>query len=194
MASAKVIPSTSLAYCICTGNKSVRLVCNTPSLSNIKMFSTFTPNCTYKLEHANAAEPAPETTTLTSPISFPANSKAFNNAADEIMAVPCWSSCITGMSNSSFNRRSISNDSGALMSSRLMPPKVGAIAFTVSTNLSMSLVSTSISKTSMSAKILNNKPFPSITGLDASGPISPKPKTAVPLEITATRLPLAVYL
>ncbi len=59
---------------------------------------------------------------------------------------------------------------------------------------STSLVPTSISNTSISANILNNKPFPSITGLDASGPISPKPRTAVPLEITATKFPLAVYL
>jgi len=46
----------------------------------------------------------------------------------------------------------------------------------------------------MSAKILNSKPFPSITGLEASGPIFPKPNTAVPFEITATKFPLAVYL
>src|SRR5919109_3574315 len=31
-----------------------------------------------------------------------------------------------------------------------------------------------------------------MTGLEASGPISPRPKTAVPLEMTATRLPRAV--
>jgi hypothetical protein len=49
-------------------------------------------------------------------------------------------------------------------------------------------------KTSISANILNNKPFPSITGFEASGPISPSPKTAVPLVITATKFPLAVYL
>ena len=42
--------------------------------------------------------------------------------------------------------------------------------------------------------LLNNNPFPSITGLDASGPIFPSPKTAVPFVITATKLPLAVYL
>jgi hypothetical protein len=41
-------------------------------------------------------------------------------------------------------------------------------------------------KTSISANILNNKPFPSITGFEASGPISPNPKT-VPLVITATK-------
>ena len=51
-----------------------------------------------------------------------------------------------------------------------------------------------MSKTSMSAKILNNNAFPSITGLDASGPISPSPSTAVPFEITATRFDLFVYL
>ena len=51
-----------------------------------------------------------------------------------------------------------------------------------------------MSKTSISAKILNNKPFPSITGLDANAPIFPKPNTAVPFDITATKLPLAVYL
>ena len=66
--------------------------------------------------------------------------------------------------------------------------------FTVAIKASISLVSTSISKTSISANILNNKAFPSITGFEASGPISPSPKTAVPLVITATKLPFAVYL
>ena len=80
------------------------------------------------------------------------------------------------------------------MSSRLIPPNVGAIAFTVLINNSGSVASNSMSKTSISAKILNSKPFPSITGLEASGPISPNPRTAVPLEMTATRFPLLVYL
>ena len=98
------------------------------------------------------------------------------------------------MSNNSFNRLSISKHSGALISSKLIPPKVGAIFFTVFTNSSILVVSISISNTSISAKILNSKPFPSITGFEAKAPILPKPKTAVPLEITATKLPLAVYL
>jgi len=34
--------------------------------------------------------------------------------------------------------------------------------------------------------------LPSITGLPASGPILPRPSTAVPLVITPTRLPRAV--
>ena len=79
--------------------------------------------------------------------------------------------------------------SGALISSRLIPPKVGAIPFTISINLSGSFSSISISKTLISAKILNKSPFPSITGFEASAPISPSPSTAVPLEITATGFP-----
>ena len=33
-----------------------------------------------------------------------------------------------------------------------------------------------------------------MTGLAAKGPMSPKPSTAVPLVMTATKLPRAVYL
>jgi len=50
-----------------------------------------------------------------------------------------------------------------------------------------------MSKTSMSAKRLNSTPLPSITGLPASAPMLPSPRTAVPLVITPTRLPRAVY-
>ena len=81
-----------------------------------------------------------------------------------------------------------------MISSRLIPPKVQAIFFTVFTNSSIFFVSTSISNTSISAKILNSNPLPSITGLEAKAPISPNPKTAVPLDITATKFPFAVYL
>ena len=49
-----------------------------------------------------------------------------------------------------------------------------------------------MSKTSMLANRLNKTALPSITGLLASGPTSPKPSTAVPSVITATKLPLAV--
>ena len=41
---------------------------------------------------------------------------------------------------------------------------------------------------------LKSTHFPSITGIPASGPISPSPRTAVPSVITATRFPLLVYL
>ena len=43
-----------------------------------------------------------------------------------------------------------------------------------------------------SANFLKSTPLPSITGLDASGPRSPKPRMALPFEITATRLARAV--
>ena len=82
--------------------------------------------------------------------------------------------------------------SGALISSRLMPPKVGSSEAIMSTSLSTSVSSTSISKTSILANFLNSTALPSITGLDASGPILPRPSTAVPLVITATRLPREV--
>ena len=46
----------------------------------------------------------------------------------------------------------------------------------------------------MPANFLNKTALPSITGLAARGPMSPNPSTAVPLVITATRLPRLVYL
>ena len=78
------------------------------------------------------------------------------------------------------------------MSSRLIPPKVGSNAATISTILSGSFSAISISKTSTPANFLKSTPLPSITGLDAKGPILPKPSTAVPLLTTATKLPRAV--
>ena len=80
------------------------------------------------------------------------------------------------------------------MSSKLMPPNVGSSAAMMSTSLSGSCSLISMSNTSMPANFLNNTPLPSITGLLACAPMLPKPSTAVPLEITATKLPLAVYL
>ena len=50
-----------------------------------------------------------------------------------------------------------------------------------------------MSNTSMPANFWNRMPLPSITGLAASGPMSPRPSTAVPLVITATRLERTVY-
>ncbi|MCY1369704.1 hypothetical protein D9M69_567560 [compost metagenome] len=80
------------------------------------------------------------------------------------------------------------------MSSRLMPPKVGSSEAMISTSLSGSFSLISMSNTSMPENFLNSTPLPSITGLPASGPMSPRPSTAVPLVMTATRLPRLVYL
>ena len=77
----------------------------------------------------------------------------------------------------SCRRSSISKLRGAEISSRLMPPKTGAISFTVSTILSVSCVSRQIGKASIPANRLNNMAFPSITGIAAFAPIFPNPNT-----------------
>ncbi len=73
-----------------------------------------------------------------------------------------------------------------------MPPKLGSRLAMISTSLSGSFSATSRSNTSMPANFWNSTPLPSITGLAASGPMLPRPSTAVPLVITATRLLRAV--
>ena len=78
------------------------------------------------------------------------------------------------------------------MSSKFIPPKLGAkflIEFMIS---SESLQSISRSIESISANLLNNTAFPSITGFDARAPKFPIPNIAEPLLITATRFPLLV--
>ncbi len=55
-------------------------------------------------------------------------------------------------------------------------------------------VYTYTTKGNMVAVVTNSTHLPSITGRPASGPMSPRPSTAVPLETTATMLPLKVYL
>ena len=79
------------------------------------------------------------------------------------------------------------------MSSRLTPPKPGAMRITVSTISSGSLVSRQIGKASTPANSLKSIALPSMTGIAASGPMSPRPSTAVPSETTATVLRLIVY-
>ena len=75
--------------------------------------------------------PTPLTTTLIPAIRLPTTLRALISAASTTTAVPCWSSWKTGMSSSRLRRSSISKQRGAEMSSRLMPPKTGAIALTV---------------------------------------------------------------
>ncbi len=108
-------------------------------------------------------------------------------------AVPCWSSWKTGMSSVAFSRSSISKQRGALMSSRLMPPNVGARWVTMSTILSGSCVDRHSGNASTPPNSLNSTHLPSITGIAASGPMSPRPRTALPSDTTATVLRLIVY-
>ena len=117
----------------------------TPLLSHIMMFSLRTPSLRYMSADAIAAAPAPFITMRTSSILLPAISIALRSAAEDIIAVPCWSSCITGISSSFRSLLSISKHSGDFISSRLIPPKVGAIIFTVSMNFPMSSVFISMS-------------------------------------------------
>ena len=98
----------------------------------------------------------------------------------------------TGISSSSCKRFSISKQRGAPMSSRLIPPKVGARYLTVLMISSVSVVSRQMGKASTLANALKRMDLPSITGMAASGPMLPRPRTAVPSVTTATRLPLAV--
>ena len=119
-------------------------------------------------------------------------SSAFSNAAVVIIAVPCWSSWKTGISKISFSFSSIIKQSGAAMSSRFIPPKLGAKFFILLIISSGSSESISRSIESMSANLLNKTAFPSITGFDANAPKLPIPKIADPLLITATRFPLLV--
>ena len=80
------------------------------------------------------------------------------------------------------------------MSSKLIPPNVGSIEAMISMSLSGSFSLISMSNTSMPANFLKRTPLPSITGLLANGPMSPRPRTAVPLVTTPTKLPREVYL
>ncbi len=83
-------------------------------------------------------------------------------------------------------RLSTSKQRGAEMSSRFIPPKPGAILLTVSTISSGIFVSRHIGKASTPPKVLNSSALPSITGMAAFGPMSPRPSTAVPSVTTAT--------
>ena len=96
------------------------------------------------------------------------------------------------MSKISFNFFSIIKQSGAAISSRLIPPKLFEKFLIDLIISSASFESISKSIESISANLLNKTAFPSITGLDAIAPKFPKPNIADPLLITATRLPFVV--
>ena len=82
------------------------------------------------------AAPAPLQTSLVDLMSRPVRSSALISPAAAMMAVPCWSSWNTGMSSSSRSRCSMMKHSGALMSSRLMPPQLLPSSLTQLTNSS----------------------------------------------------------
>jgi hypothetical protein len=171
---------------------SVRPCQMTPLVSQTRQFSPRAPIDLRSSMQAMPAAPAPFRTMRTSSMRFSVRCSALISPAAQMTAVPCWSSWKTGMSISSLRRASMTKHSGARMSSRLMPPKEGPRSRTARQNSSTSSVATSRSMELTSAKRLKRTALPSITGFDASAPRLPRPRTAVPLEITATRLPLLV--
>ena len=176
MTSSSVRALVSMAKRSLSGSiSSLRPFHTTPLISVTVMLLRGRPIFTSSSRQASAAAPAPETTSFISFISFPITFKPFRNAAPTMIAVPCWSSWNTGIFMRARSLRSTMKHSGALMSSRLMPPKVGSSAAMISTSLSGSRSSISMSKQSMPANFLNSTALPSITGLAASGPSLPVP-------------------
>ena len=140
------------------------------------------------LATATPAAPAPEMTTRVDSGLRPVSRSALVSAASATTAVPCWSSWKTGMSRRSLSRDSISKQRGAEMSSRLIPPKLGASRTTVSMISSTSVVSRQMGTPSTPPNSLKSTALPSITGIAAAGPMSPRPSTAVPSVTIATVL------
>ncbi len=153
---------------------------------------SFAPSSSNNKAIACPAAPAPLKTILQSSNFLLTIFNALISAARVTTAVPCWSSWKIGISVSSFKRLSISKHLGAEMSSRLIPPNEPAISFTVFTMSSTFLLLIQRGNASTPPNSLNKTHFPSITGIPASGPMSPSPKTAVPSVTTATRFHLRV--
>ena len=170
---------------------SSRPVCRMPWLSSTVM--SVMPLASRMFAQATPAAPAPEMTTFSVCMSRSSTLVAPSSAASTTIAVPCWSSCMTGQSSASITRRSISKQRGAEMSSRLTAPNVGRSRMMVSTISSGSLVSSTIGMESSPPNVLNSALLPSITGSDGGGPMSPSPSTAVPSLMTATSRLAHVY-
>ena len=171
---------------------SSRSTCRAPLRSNPIMF--FTPKSCIILVHAVPAAPTPATMTLRAFAFLFTCFRALMRAAVMTTAVPCWSSWKMGMSSSSCRRCSISKQRGAEMSSRFTPPKVGATALTNWMISSVSFVLIHRGKASTPPNSLNSMALPSMTGMAASGPMSPSPSTAVPSDTIATVFFLMVSL
>jgi hypothetical protein len=142
---------------------------------------------------ATPAAPAPESTTRRSWSRLSTILMALRRAARATTAVPCWSSWNTGIERDSVRRASISKHCGAAMSSRLIPPNMGSIRCTVSTSSSGPETRRHTGTALTPPKALKSTALPSITGRAASGPMSPRPSTAVPSVTTATVLDFIVY-
>ena len=164
-----------------------------PLESHIHMFLGLNPVASSSLAMAIEAAPAPMTAIWASSSFFPTSFMALIAPATSTVAVPCWSSCQTGILQSLLSSSRMSKHLGLEMSSRLIPPKDGAMSLTVSMIFSGSLVSRHMGTQSTPPRYLNSMALPSMTGMAASGPMSPRPRTRVPSETTATVFHLHVY-
>ena len=135
-----------------TGVRSLRPECRTP-LRSVTARSLI-PASSRILATATPAAPAPEMTTRVDSGLRPVSLSALVSAASATTAVPCWSSWKTGMSSIALSRSSISKQRGAEMSSRLMPPKLGASRTTVSMISSTSVVARQIGTRVDAAELL----------------------------------------
>ena len=142
--------------------------------------TSFTPAASSSLQMAIAAAPAPFITTRTVSFRFPTTFRALVRPASVMTAVPCWSSWKMGISQHSFSFRSISKHRGAEMSSRFTPPKDPEMSWMVRTISSTSWLLMHRGNASTPPNSLNSTHLPSITGIPASGPMSPSPSTALP--------------
>ena len=110
--------------------RSARSLCTTPLESTRVMLVFFAPIASSSFIDAIPAAPAPRQTIFAVSSALPCTCSALMRPAQMITAVPCWSSWNTGISSFLRSAASISKQCGAAMSSRLMPPKVGAMAST----------------------------------------------------------------
>ena len=92
--------------CLSGSINSVRPFHTTPARSVTQMFSRRRPSFISSVRQASAAAPAPEATSLTSPIDLPTTLSPLSSAAPTTIAVPCWSSWNTGIFKRSRNLRS----------------------------------------------------------------------------------------
>src|SRR5258706_35222 len=143
-------------------------------------------NCISIFPIAFPAAPKPISPIFTLLKSTSARLAATFNAAVLTTAVPCWSSCNTGISSMACKRSSISKQRGAEISSSWIAAKVGEMAYTALTISSGSLVFNRICMPERPTMGSINMALPSITGMLANGPISPKPNTADPSVTMAT--------
>jgi hypothetical protein len=98
--------------------------------------------------------------------------------AAAMIAVPCWSSWKTGMSSSSRRRCSMMKHSGALMSSRLIPPKVGPSSFdAVDELVDVAGVDLEVDRVDV-GEALEEDGLALHHGLGGERPRSPRPSTA----------------